>query len=82
MIKTTVLGSWSHNSKSSRNDGGRSDGSGKMHRVQRADAIRPDDHVSGCKILHRQTKWVKFHRAPIISGKATNKKKTLNNVRS
>jgi hypothetical protein len=77
-----VPGSWIHISKSSRNAGGRSDRSGKMHHVQWADAIRPDDHVSGCKILHRQTKWIKFHRAPIISDKAMNIKKTLNNVKS
>jgi hypothetical protein len=82
MTKTTVLGSWSHNSKSSRSAGGRSDRSEKTHRVQRAGAIRPDDHISDYKILHRQIKWVKFHRAPIVSGKAMNRKKTLNNVRS
>jgi hypothetical protein len=80
MTKTTVPGSWSHNSKSSRSVGGRSDGSEKTHRVQQADAIRPNDRVPGCKILHRQTKQVRFHRAPIISGKVTNRKKTLNNV--
>jgi hypothetical protein len=28
------------------------------------------------------TKWVKFHRAPIVSGKRMNKEKTLNHVRS
>jgi hypothetical protein len=81
MTKTTVPGSWSHSSKSSRSAGGRSDGSGKMHRVQRPGAIRSDDHVPCCKILHKQTKWVKFHKALIVSGKATNRKKTLNNVR-
>jgi hypothetical protein len=27
-------------------------------------------------------KWVKFHRAPIVNGKTTNKKETLNHVRS
>jgi hypothetical protein len=78
----TVSGGWSHSSKSSHSAEGRSDGSEKMHRVQRANAIQLDDHVLGCKILHRQTKWVKFCKVPIISGKATNTKKTLNNVRS
>jgi hypothetical protein len=76
MTKTTVPGSWSHSNKGSCNDGGRSDGSRKMHRVQRVGAIRPDNHVPGSKILHRQTKIVKFHRTPIISGKAMNRKKT------
>jgi hypothetical protein len=54
----------------------------KTHRVQRVGAIRSDDHVLGCKILHKQTKWVKFHRAPIVSGKTTNREETLNHVRS
>jgi hypothetical protein len=54
----------------------------KTHRVQRAGAIRPDNHVLGCKILHRQTKRVKFYRAPIVSDKTTNRKETLNHVRS
>jgi hypothetical protein len=58
-----------------------SEGPGKTHRVQRAGAIRPDDHVLGCKILHRQTKWIKFHRAPIVSGKTTNREETLNHVK-
>jgi hypothetical protein len=55
---------------------------GKMHRIQRTGAIRPDDHVLGCKILHKQTKRVKFHSAPIVSGKTMNRKETLNHVRS
>jgi hypothetical protein len=54
----------------------------KTHRVQRAGAIQPDNHVLGCKILHRQTKRVKFHRAPVVSGKTTNREETLNHVRS
>jgi hypothetical protein len=53
------------NSKSNHNIRGMSDNSGKMHRVQRTSAIQPDNHVPGCKILHRQIKWVKFHRVPI-----------------
>jgi hypothetical protein len=55
---------------------------GKTHRVQRVGAIRPDDHVLGCKILNKQTKRVKFHGAPIVSGKTTNREETLNHVRS
>jgi hypothetical protein len=54
----------------------------KMHHVQRAGAIRPDDHVLGCKILHRQTKRVKFHRASIVGGKTMNINEILNHVRS
>jgi hypothetical protein len=54
---------------------------GKTHHVQRANAIRPDDHVLGGKILHRQTKRVKFHRASIVSGKMMNREETLNHVR-
>jgi hypothetical protein len=55
---------------------------GKTHRVQRASAIRPDDHILGCKIIHRQIKQVKFYRAPIVSGKTMNREETLNHVRS
>jgi hypothetical protein len=54
----------------------------KIHRVQQIGAIRPDDHVLGCKILHRQTKRVKFYRAPIVSGKMMNREETLYHVRS
>jgi hypothetical protein len=88
MTKTTVPRGRSNNSKGVGNNskGGHSVGRWserprKTHRVQRADAIRPDDHVLGCKILHRQTKRVKFHRAPIVSGKTTNREETLNHVR-
>jgi hypothetical protein len=71
-----------NNSKGDHNAGRWSERSGKTHRVQWADAIRPDDHVLGCKILHRQTKQVKFHRAPIVNGKMTNREEILNHVRS
>jgi hypothetical protein len=71
-----------NNSKDGHSVGRWSEKPGKTHRVQRVSAIRPDDHVLGCKILHRQTKWVKFHRAPIVSGKTTNGEETLNHVRS
>jgi hypothetical protein len=89
MTKTTVPRDRSNNSKGMGNSskGGNSVGRWserprKTHRVQWDGAIRPDDHVLGCKILHRQTKRVKFHRAPIVSGKTMNKKETLNHVRS
>jgi hypothetical protein len=89
MTKTTVPSGQSNSSKGvgNNNKGGHNTGRwserpGKMHRVQRADAIRHDDHVLGCKILHRQTKRIKFHEAPIVSGKTTNREETLNHVRS
>jgi hypothetical protein len=89
MTKTTAPRGQSNNSKGVENSskGGHSarrysERLGKTHRVQRADAIRPDDHVLGYKILHRQIKRVKFHRAPILSGKMTNREETLNHVRS
>jgi hypothetical protein len=89
MTKTTVPRGRSNNSKGVGNSskaghsaGRWSERSGKTHRVQRVGAIQPDDHVFGCKILHRQTKRVKFHRASIVSGKTTNRKETLNHVRS
>jgi hypothetical protein len=89
MTKTTVPRGRSNNSKGMGNSsmGGHSTGRWserpeKTHRVQWVGAIRPDDHVLGCKILHRQTKRVKFHRALIVSGKMTNIKETLNYVRS
>jgi MOSC domain-containing protein YiiM len=89
MTKTMVPRGRSNNSKRVGNSskGGHSAGRwserpGKMHRVQRAGAIRPGDHVLGCQIIHRQTKRAKFHRAPIISGKMMNREETLNHVRS
>jgi hypothetical protein len=71
-----------NSSKGGNNAGRWSERSEKMHHAQQTDAIRPDDHVLGCKILHKQTKRVKFHRASIVSGKTTNRKETLNHVRS
>jgi hypothetical protein len=89
MTKTTVSRSRSNNSKGvgnsskgSHSAGRWSERPGKTHCVQRAGAIRPDDHVLGCKILHRQIKWVKFYRALVISGKTMNRDETLNHVRS
>jgi hypothetical protein len=89
MTKTKVPRSRSNNNKGMGNSskGGHSVGRWserpeKMHRVQWADAIRRDDHVYGCKILHTQTKQVKFHRSPIVSGKMMNREETLNHVRS
>jgi hypothetical protein len=89
MTKTMVTRGQSDNSKGMRNSskGGHNTGRWserpeKTHCVQRADAIRPDNHVPGCKILHRQIKWVKFHRAPIVSGKTTNREETLNHLKS
>jgi hypothetical protein len=89
MTKTTVPRGRSNSSKGVGNHskGGHSAGRWserpeKTHRVQRGGAIRPDDHVLDCKILHRQTKRVKFHRAPIVSGKTMNRKEILNHVRS
>jgi hypothetical protein len=87
MTKTTVQRGRSNNSKGvgnsskgGHNAGRWSERPGKTHRVQRAGAIRPDDHVLGCKILHRQIKWVKFHRASIVSDKTMNREETLNHV--
>jgi hypothetical protein len=89
MTKTTVPRGWSNNSKGvgnsskgSHNARRWSERPGKTHRVQWVSAVQPDDHVLGCKILHRQTKRVKFHRAPVISGKMMNRDETLNHVRS
>jgi hypothetical protein len=89
MTKTTVPRGRSNSNKGVRNSskGGHSAGRWserprKTHRVQRASAIQPDDHIFGCKILHRQTKRVKFHKAPIVSGKTMNRKETLIHVKS
>jgi MOSC domain-containing protein YiiM len=89
MTKTTVPCGRSNISKGMGNSskGGHSVGRwserpGKTHRVQRVGAIQPDDHVLGRKILHRQTKQVKFHRALVVSGKTMNREETLNHVRS
>jgi hypothetical protein len=40
----------------------------KTDSVQWLRAITPDDHIPGSKILHRDTKRVKFHSALIVSG--------------
>jgi hypothetical protein len=89
MTKTAVPSCRSNNSKAvgnsskgGHNAGRWSERPRKTHRVQRVGAIQPDDHVLGCKILHRQTKQVKFHKAPIVSGKTMNRKETLNHVRN
>jgi hypothetical protein len=89
MTKTTVPRGRSNNSKGvgNNNNGGHSarrwsERARKTHHVQRAGAIRPDDHILGCKILHKQTKRFKFRRALIVSGKMMNSKETLNHVRS
>jgi hypothetical protein len=89
MTKSTVPRGRSNSSKGMGNSskGGHSVGRWseryeKTHHVQWASAIRPDNQVLGCKILHRQTKQVKFYRASIVSGKMTNRKETLNHVRS
>jgi hypothetical protein len=89
MTKTTVSRGRSNSSKGvedsskGNHSAGRwSEAPGKTHRVQWAGAIRPDDHVLGCKILHRQTKRVKFHIAPVVRGKTTNREEILNHVRS
>jgi hypothetical protein len=89
VTKTTVSRGRNNNSKDvgnsskgGHNAGRWSERPRETHRVQRVGAIQPDDHILGCKILHRQTKRVKFHRAPVVSGKMTNKEETLNHVRS
>jgi hypothetical protein len=53
MTETSVPDSRSHSGGGSHSVGGRSGGAGKTYRVQRASAIRPDDHVLGGKVLHR-----------------------------
>ena len=50
--------------------------------VERAGAIAPDDHAPGSKILHRQAKRVKFHRATIINSELANGKEIFDNIRS
>jgi hypothetical protein len=77
MTKTTVPHGRSNSNKGVGNSskGGHSAG-------RRASVIQPDDHIFGCKILHRQTKRVKFHKAPIVSGKTMNRKETLIHVKS
>jgi hypothetical protein len=91
VTKTTVPSGRSNGSEDARDssnrrhdtrrDVARGDRSWQASRVQWSGAIRPGDHIPGCKILVRHTKRVKFHRAPIISGKSTNGNETLSNVR-
>jgi hypothetical protein len=50
--------------------------------VDKTGAIGPNDHALRSKILHKETKRVKFHRTRIISGEFMNRQKILNNVRS
>ena len=43
--------------------------------------IAPGDHVLGLKILHRDTKRIKFNRTKVVTSKATNKNKFFYDVR-
>jgi hypothetical protein len=54
----------------------------KAQRVEGSRTIAPDDHIHGIEILHRNTKRVKLYGTKIISGKVTNRKKIICDVRS
>jgi hypothetical protein len=51
-----------------------------VNRVEGPGAVTPSQNGHGGKILHRQTKQVKFHRTRVVSSELTNGKKVLNNV--
>jgi hypothetical protein len=59
---------------------GRCRGSRKAKRVEGPGAVTPSQKGPGGKILHRQTKWVKFHRTRVVSSELTGGKKVLNDV--
>jgi hypothetical protein len=50
--------------------------------VERTGAIISGKHASGGKVFHIQAKRIKLHGAGIVSGETTDKKETLDKVRS
>jgi hypothetical protein len=59
---------------------GRYRGSREAKRVEGPGAVTPSQKGPGGKILHRQTKRVKFHRTRVVSSELTDGKKVLNDV--
>jgi hypothetical protein len=55
-------------------------GSRQAERVEGPGAVTPSEKGPGGKILHRETKQIKFHRARIVSSELTNGKKILNDI--
>jgi hypothetical protein len=51
-----------------------------VERVEGPEAVTPSEKGPGGKILHRQTKRVKFHKSRIVSSELTNGKKILNDI--
>jgi hypothetical protein len=43
-------------------------------------AVTPSEKGPGGKILHRKTKWVKFHGTRVVSSELTDGNKILNDV--
>jgi hypothetical protein len=41
-----------------------------------------DKHMPGSKVFHRQVKRIKLHGAGVVDGETTDKKETLDEVRS
>jgi hypothetical protein len=57
---------------------------GKVGRgsVERTGAIVSGKHASGSMVFHRQAKRIKLYGAGVVSGETTNRKETLDKVRS
>jgi hypothetical protein len=52
----------------------------ELQGVERSRTVTAKEEVPGTKILHRDTKRVKFNRNKIISGELANGQKVFNNV--
>jgi hypothetical protein len=64
---------------STRGSGGRSK---KRWSIERTGAIVSGKHASGSKVFHRQAKWIKLHGVRVVGGETTDRKETLDKVRS
>jgi hypothetical protein len=61
--------------------GGRGKGGRQAKGVERPSAVTSREKGPNSEILHRQAKGVKLHRTRVVSGKLTNREKTLNNAK-
>jgi hypothetical protein len=50
--------------------------------LERTDAIVSGKHAPGIKVFHRQAKRIKLHGAGVVGGETTDRKETLDKVRS
>jgi hypothetical protein len=80
VTETTMAGHRGGDRCKDRRGRSRCRGSRQAKRVEGPVAVTPSEKGPGGKILHRQTKQVKFHRPRIVSSELTNRKKILNDI--